>query len=234
MTTVLPDAKLYFHDVLWGVPWDDVISERDGESKQLLKVMKKMGHILESCQKWDATPCAMDGLARFERELVSNPSQYGDSLKEFYQELWGDNIEDIDPGRILGRAERRRGALEQRNRLRRWLEHEDLAPWDHELRRRPVKSFPALISDDHTSVRDTLRKYKMGFSYLSYQRASAIVHGSYIDPFMEDWGQGFIPSVIASPDNLEREAAHARRFAHNNCFRLHQLREWIAEFCVAG
>lgn len=94
---------------------------------------------------------AMDGLAGFERELVSNPSRYGDSLKEFYQELWGDDIEDIDPGRILGRAERRKDALEQRNRLRRWLEHEDLAPWDHGLRTNPVRSFPALISDDHTS-----------------------------------------------------------------------------------
>ena len=175
----------------------------------------------------------VDGLARFERELLKDTSQYGVSVNELQKVLWGDDAEDVPPNRISGRAERRNFALEQKNRLRRWLEHEDLTKWDDELRKNSVRSFPALISDDHTSVRDTLRKYKMGFGYLSYQRASAIVHGSHIGPFMEDWRQGFIPSVIASPDDLEREAAHARRFAHNNCFRLHQLRERIAEFCIA-
>lgn len=176
---------------------------------------------------------AVDGLARFEREFVGNTSQYGNSIKEFYQELWGDEVENVGPTQVQRRAERRKGALEQRNRLRRWLEHEDLSKWDHKLRIHNVRSFPALVSDDHKSVQYTLGKYGMRFGYLSYQKASAVIHGSYIGPFMEDWGQGFIPSVIASPDHLEREAAHVRRFAHNNCFRLHQLREWIADFCVA-
>ena len=336
MTTKLPNAKLYFHDVLWSVPWDDIISERNGESKRLLEVMKEMVHVLKSCQNWDATPCAMawlilwsrnygitqaalallecqltftgggqhrmlevlyrqamelqldlmvianpseaslgeidpekagevydrlcaylafcannesryyaectknyaldavDSLARFERELGSNTSQYGDSLKELQQALWGDVVGDVVATRVPRRAERRKFAHEQRNCLRRWLEHEDLAHWDHKLRIRHVRSFPALVLDDHKTVQNTLKKYKMGFGYLSYQRASAVVHGSYIGPFMENLGHGFIPSVFEPPENLEREAAHARRFTHNNTFRLLQLREGIADFCIAG
>ena len=339
MTTKLPDAKLYFHDVLWGVPWDDVISERDGESKQLLEVMKKMGHILEPCQNWDATPCAMawlllwsrnfgiaqsalallecqllftgggqrrmlevicrqavelqldlmvianpdeaslgeidpekvgevydrlcaymaycannesryyikmyekdvlnavDDLMDSERELLSETSKYSNLFKKLQKELWGDDVENDGPTQVPRRAERREFAKEQKNRLRRWLQHEDLAKWDDEIRNRVaqkhfVNNFPDLVAG--ASVRDTLRKFGMGFGYLSHQRASAVVHGSYIGPFMEDWGQGFIPAVIEDPEILEREAAHVRRFTHNNAFRLHQLREWIADFCVAG
>ena len=336
MTTVLPNTKLYFHDVLWSVPWDDIISERDGESKRLLEVMKEMGYILEPCQDWDATPCAMawyllwsrnfgiaqsalallecqllftgggqrrmlevlcrqaielqldlmviadpgrptlgemyrdeagevydrlcaylaycannesryygecakdyvlnatDDLTRHERELLSDTYEDSDLLKELQQNLWGDDIENDGPTQVLSRQERRMSAVNERNRLRRWLEHKDLAPWDDELRKHPVRSFPALVSDDHTSVRDTLRKYKMGSGYPSYQRASAVVHGSYIGPFMEDLGRGFMPSVIETDSDLEREAGHVRRFTYNNEFRLLQLREWIAEFCVAG
>ena len=74
----------------------------------------------------------------------------------------------------------------------------------------------------------------MVFSYPTYQRASAIVHGSHIGPFMKDFGRGFIPSVLETDDDLEREAGHVRRFMYNNNFRLLQLREWIAEFCIAG
>ncbi len=259
MTTVLPNTKLYFHDALWSAPWDDIISERNGESKRLLEVMKKMGHILKPCQNWDATPCAMawlllwsrnygitqailallecqlpitgggqrrmldvlcrqaielqldlmvianpneasfgeidpekvgevyerhcaylvycannesryygalarryvldtvDDFTRFEREIVSDTSRYGD-LKELQQELWGDDVENDAPDRISGRVERQKFAYEQTNRLRRWLEHEDLVQWDRELQNRfaqkhYVKSFPDLVSDDHASLR---------------------------------------------------------------------------------
>ena len=30
MITKLPDVKLYFHEALWNIPWDDMISERYG------------------------------------------------------------------------------------------------------------------------------------------------------------------------------------------------------------
>ena len=335
MTTVLPNTKLYFHDVLWSVPWDEIISEHNGESKRLLEVMKEMGDILEPCQNWDATPCAMawlllwsrnfgiaqsalallecpliilgggqlrilevlwrqaielqldlkvianpdesslgeidpqktgqvynhlcaylaycannesryygelaknyaldaiDGQKRLEQELARGTSQDSDLYKGLLQIFWGDDIEKDGSTQVLSRQERRTYAMHERNRLRQWLEHEDLAQWDDEIRKHPVRSFPALVSDNHTSVRDTLRKYKMGFSYLSYQRASAIVHGSHIGPFMKDLGRGVMPSVLEADDDLEREAGHVRRFTYNNNFRLLQLREWIAEFCVA-
>ena len=35
------------------------MSERNGVSKRLLEVMKKVGHILEPCQRWDATTSVM-------------------------------------------------------------------------------------------------------------------------------------------------------------------------------
>ena len=68
MTTELPGAKLYFHE-LWGVPWDDIISERDGESKRLLEVLKNMTNVLKSCQNWDATPAAMAWLLLWSRNF---------------------------------------------------------------------------------------------------------------------------------------------------------------------
>ena len=95
---------------------------------------------------------AVDGLARFEREFVGNASQYGNSIKEFYQELWGDKVGTVGPTQVPRRAERQKGALDQRNRLRRWLEHEDLSNWDHKLRIHNVRSFPALVSGNHKSV----------------------------------------------------------------------------------
>ena len=177
---------------------------------------------------------AVDGQKRFERELVRNTSQDRDLHKELLKNLWGDDIENGGPTQVMSRQERRTYALKERNRLRQWLQHEDLAQWDDKLRKHPVRSFTALVSDDHISIRNTLRKYKMGFSYPTYQRASAIVHGSYIGPFMKDFGRGFIPSVLETDDDLEREAGHVRRFMYNNNFRLLQLREWIAEFCIAG
>ncbi len=148
--------------------------------------------------------------------------------------LWGDDDEIEHPPQPK-RAERRNFAMGERNRLRRWLEHEDLVRWDHELRRRKIKSFPALVSNDHISVRDRLKKYGLGWFYPIYQRASAVAHGSYIGPFMEELGErGFAPFILGLDDELEREAAHVRRFAHNNAFRLLQLRKTIADFCIAA
>ena len=339
MATKLPDAKLYLHEVLWSVLWDDVISERDGESKRLLEVLKEMTRILKSCQNWDATPAAMawlllwsrnfgiaqsalallecpllftgggklrmlellwrqamelqldlmlianptelslgntdpektdevydrlcaylafcannenryyiklaqkdaldavDNQKRFEREHLEVASQYSDSLKELLQVLWGDDVENGGTTQSPRRSKQRKFALEQKNRLRRWLEHEDLAKWDDELRKRfgqkrYVMNFPDLVASG--SVRNVMRNYEMEFGYLSYQQSSATIHGSHIGPFLEDVGPGFMPSVIKDWDDLERRAAHVRRFTHNNAFRLHQLQECIVEFCVAG
>ena len=339
MTTKLPGAKLNLHEVLWSVPWDDVISERDGESKRLLEVMKEMSQVMKSCQNWDATPGAMawlllwsrnfgiaqsalallecrllftgggqlrmlevlwrqamelqldlmvianptessfgntdpkksvevydrlcaylafcannesrhyiklaqkyaldalDSQQRFEKEYLGITSQYSGSLKELLQVLWGDDVENDGATHLPSRAKKREFAFGQKNRLRRWLEHRDLAKWDDELRKRfdqkrYVMNFPDLVTCE--SVRNMLRNYEMEFGYLSYQQASATIHGSHIGPFMEDIGSGFIPSVFKSDDDLEREAAHVRRFTHNNAFRLHRLQEGIVEFCVAG
>ena len=180
---------------------------------------------------------AVDSQKRFEREHLDVASQYSGSLKELLQVLWGDDVENDGATQPPGRAKRRKFAFEQKNRLRRWLEHEDLAKWDDELRERfdqgrYVNNFRDLVT--RGSVSNVLRNYEMKFAYSPYQRASATGHGSHIGPFMEDLGPGFVPSVIKDSDELEREAAHTRRFAHNNAFRLHRLQEGIVEFCVTG
>lgn len=331
MTDALPDSISDVPEALWKAPWDDIISEHEGETEKLLRVACNMGRMLEPCQNWQFRPgavawfllwsrnfhvvqsalAALDtdltivqggqlhtleilyrqalelqldlmaiadprkiSLGDIEREnwaevydhhcaylafCANNETRYlGEMTKDYvregtkelppqykdknYQhwirELWGEGDTEDNPqdrGKKISRAEQLKFYKSERNRLRQWLEHEELIVWDNRFRKSSPDNFVGLLLGEKVSTRERLKKYGMGFGYPTYQSASSIIHGSFVSPFIGYSGWGLSLSLLGSEEDLQRQASHVRRFTHNNAFRLLNLRACIDHICgVSG
>jgi len=160
-----------------------------------------------------------------------------DTYAQALEMMWGDKSEDDERAKKLSRSERRNMALKEKNRLRSWLNHDELTYWDHQFRKRNPKSFASFLvredsQDKSISVRDILKRYEMSFGYPHYQRASSIIHGSFVAPFVGEVGVDFATSLLGSSRDLEAEASHTRRFSHNNSIRLLQMRDVIDAYVI--
>ncbi len=146
-------------------------------------------------------------------------------LNQGLELLWGDE-KASDPARDRELKRRVRvNSLNDRNQLRKWLQHEKLLDFEEQIRIKRPRNYFELVDPDNKSLAGVLRSSWTDAGYPAYQEGSALIHGSTFVWHMELINDQIFPRIATSEDVVQRQASHVRRHCHFNARTIQLIQE---------
>lgn len=153
------------------------------------------------------------------------PTEEEKLINRLMETHWGDEKAfDQERDRQTKRLVRE-NYLNERNQLRRWLQHEKLSDFEDRIRNEKPRSYFELVAPENRSIADCLRSSWSDAGYPLYQEASALIHGSTFLHHMELIDSHLFPRFAASAADVQRQASHIRRHCHFNAIILLHIQE---------
>ena len=165
---------------------------------------------------------------RLDHFYTDNVSENNSELKEMLNFFWGeDGNNDTDNKKMKHNV--RSNSFEMRSRLKRWLEDEKLCDFEERLRNDRPRSYFELVIPENKSLAGLLRSSWTDAGYPAYQEASALIHGCTFVGHMEPVEDCVFPKILSSDEDLQRAAAHVRRYCHINMITLSELHKRLVD-----
>ncbi len=172
-------------------------------------------------------------------DMVWNPApardiKYHPQKREVFEKLFGEITIETDPVCLkVGRARQEAELRDQRRRLDTWLKTPELIVWLQKIqviteRVKPnAVSFFALMNEDDKSIRKRMKSLGIGFGYISYQKASMIIHGSTIEQLNLTQLNRIVPKISSTQEYLEMSAESVRTTCNNTAMLLALMQKHI-------
>jgi len=148
--------------------------------------------------------------------------------------LWGDE-KAFDPERDREFKRRvRLNSMNNRNQLRRWLQHEKLRYFEKQIRNNRPFNYFELVDPENKSLAGVLRSSWTDAGYPAYQEGSALIHGSTFEWHMELINDHIFPRIASSDEVVQRQAGHVRRHCNFNARTIQWIQERMKREGLAG